>query len=80
MFQEHRPSIVLMDVMMPGMNGYEVCRRLRDNPAFSNTKIVLVTARGALEDKVTGYEAGADDFIAKPFSEDNILETVAFFD
>jgi len=76
---DFEPDLVLLDIMMPGMDGYEVCRRLRENPSLSDTRIVMVTAKGALEDKVTGYEAGADDFITKPFTEDNILETVAFF-
>ena len=74
-----KPDLILLDIMMPGIDGYEVCRRLRSKPAFKETKIIMVTAKGALDDKVAGYEVGADDFITKPFSEDNILETVEFF-
>ncbi|OHB74702.1 MAG: hypothetical protein A2Z25_19045 [Planctomycetes bacterium RBG_16_55_9] len=74
-----RPDIVLLDIMMPGMDGYEVCRRLREHPSLSETKILMVTAKGALEDRMKGYEAGANDFITKPFEEDDILESVEFF-
>ena len=76
---EFEPDLILLDIMMPGMDGYEVCRQLRKYPSLSETKIIMVTAKGELEDKVTGYEVGANDYITKPFDEDNILETVEFF-
>jgi len=76
---DFQPDIILLDVMMPDMDGYEVCRRLRRYPSLSETKIIMVTAKGALEDKVTGYEVGASDYITKPFDEKNILESVEFF-
>jgi DNA-binding response OmpR family regulator len=77
--RDFQPDIVLLDIMMPGMDGYEVCRRLRKQPSLADMKILMVTAKGALEDRVKGYEVGADDFIAKPFEEENILESVEFF-
>lgn len=77
--QDFQPDIVLLDIMMPGMDGYEVCRRLREQPALADIKILMVTAKGALEDRVKGYEVGANDFITKPFEEENILESVEFF-
>jgi DNA-binding response OmpR family regulator len=76
---EFEPDLVLLDIMMPGMDGYEVCRRLRRYSSLSETKIIMVTAKGGLEDKVTGYEVGASDYITKPFDEENILESVEFF-
>lgn len=76
---EFEPDLILLDIMMPGMDGYEVCRQLRKYPSLSETKIIMVTAKGELEDKVTGYEVGANDYITKPFDEDNILESVEFF-
>lgn len=76
---DFQPDIVLLDIMMPGMNGYEVCRRLREHPSLADIKILMVTAKGALEDRVKGYEVGANDFITKPFEEENILESVEFF-
>ena len=73
------PDVVLLDIMMPGMDGYEVCKRLREQPAFEDTTILMVTAKGALEDRIKGYQVGANDFITKPFEEENILESVEFF-
>jgi len=77
--QTFEPDVVLLDIMMPGMDGYEVCKRLREHPSLSDIKILMVTAKGALEDRVKGYEVGANDFITKPFEEENILESVEFF-
>jgi CheY-like chemotaxis protein len=76
---DFQPDVILLDIMMPGMNGYEVCRRLREHPSLGDIKILMVTAKGALEDRVKGYEVGANDFITKPFEEKNILESVEFF-
>ncbi len=65
MEEEHRPDVVLLDVSMPEMDGFEVMRQLRDR---TNVPIVLLTARGSDSDKVRGLELGADDYLAKPFS------------
>ncbi len=63
---EERPSLILLDVMMPDMDGYEVTRRLRKNPATKEIPILMFTAKTQLDDKVTGFEAGADDYLTKP--------------
>ncbi|GAB4544741.1 MAG: hypothetical protein Fur002_18220 [Anaerolineales bacterium] len=63
---EERPDLVLLDVMMPDMDGYEVARRLRKNPVTSSTPILMFTAKTQLDDKVTGFEAGVDDYLTKP--------------
>ncbi|MBI3162712.1 MAG: response regulator [Chloroflexi bacterium] len=63
---EERPSLILLDVMMPDMDGYEVTRRLRKNPATVDIPILMFTAKTQLDDKVTGFEAGADDYLTKP--------------
>jgi DNA-binding response OmpR family regulator len=76
---DFQPDLILLDIMMPDMDGYEVCKRLRKHSSLSQTKIIMVTAKGDLEDKVTGYEVGACDYITKPFDEENILESVEFF-
>ncbi len=76
---DFQPDLILLDIMLPEIDGYEVCRRLREHSSLSHTKIIMVSAKGALEDKVTGYEAGANDYITKPFEEKNILESVEFF-
>ena len=72
---ERRPDIVLLDVMMPGLDGYETCRRIRADPATSFIPVVMVTASGDAE-KVRGTEAGADDFITKPFDQAELLARV----
>lgn len=63
---ENPPDLVLLDVMMPGMDGYEVARRLRANGLTVNIPILMFTAKSQLDDKVTGFEAGADDYLTKP--------------
>ncbi len=63
---EDIPDLILLDVMMPEMDGYEVARRLRENPETANIPILMFTAKSQLDDKVTGFEAGADDYLTKP--------------
>jgi pilus assembly protein CpaE len=63
---EERPDLILLDVMMPDMDGYEVTRRLRRNPVTASTPILMFTAKTQLDDKVTGFESGADDYLTKP--------------
>jgi CheY-like chemotaxis protein len=63
---EERPDLILLDVMMPDMDGYEVTRRLRKNPTTEATPILMFTAKTQLDDKVTGFEVGADDYLTKP--------------
>lgn len=64
--QAERPSLIILDVMMPDMNGYEVCRRLRANPDTKAIPIIMFTAKTMIDDKVAGFEAGADDYLTKP--------------
>ena len=63
---EEIPDLILLDVMMPDMDGYEVARRLRQNPETASIPILMFTAKSQLDDKVTGFEAGADDYLTKP--------------
>jgi len=63
---EESPDLILLDVMMPDMDGYEVARRLRANPETADIPILMFTAKSQLDDKVTGFEAGADDYLTKP--------------
>jgi class 3 adenylate cyclase/CheY-like chemotaxis protein len=72
---EERPDLVLLDIVMPGMDGYEVCRRLRDDPATCLLPVVMITASGEQE-KIKAIEAGADDFIPKPFNQSELLARV----
>src|SRR3569833_963617 len=64
-----RPDIILLDVMMPGMDGFEVCRRLKDDPATRHIPIVLITALDGRSDRIAGLEAGADEFLTKPIDD-----------
>lgn len=66
-------SLILLDVMMGGMNGFDVARRLRENESSSNTPIIFLTAKGTENDKITGFNVGADDYISKPFSIREVL-------
>jgi len=71
-----KPDLILLDVMMPKMNGFEACRKLRAEAAFANTPILLLTARGQEVDKKMGLEAGANEYISKPFSPRQLLQYV----
>ncbi|MDO8475218.1 MAG: response regulator [Candidatus Rokubacteria bacterium] len=70
------PDLVLLDLMMPAMDGLEVCRRLRQDPATVSLPIVMLTAKGDEIDRVLGLEIGADDYIVKPFSPKELLARV----
>lgn len=61
-----RPDLILLDIMMPGLDGFEVTRKLRQNPETSSIPILIFTAKSQVEDKIEGYEAGADDYLTKP--------------
>jgi signal transduction histidine kinase len=74
-----RPDLVLLDVMMPGIDGYETCRRIRANPDLRSLKVVLVTAKAMKRERLSGYEAGADDYLTKPFDKDELLAKVRVF-
>jgi len=71
-----RPDVILLDVMMPGMDGFEVCRKLRAEPATMHIPIVMVTALSDTEDRVVGLSAGADDFLTKPVEDLALLARV----
>lgn len=63
-----RPDLVLLDLMLPDIQGTDVCRRIRTDPSLASTRVVMLTARGEESDRVVGFELGADDYVVKPFS------------
>jgi DNA-binding response OmpR family regulator len=76
MLEEVRPAIVLLDVMMPGMDGWEVARIIKNHPSFGTTRVVMLTARSDFADKHEGLRAGADDYIVKPIQLQELGERV----
>lgn len=70
------PDLVILDVMMPGMTGYEVCKRIKTNPDIADTKVLILTAKGQQSDKEAAWEALADFYLAKPFSPMELLSLV----
>jgi DNA-binding response OmpR family regulator len=73
---EVKPAIVLLDVMMPGMDGWEVARIIKNHPSFASTRVVMLTARSDFADKHEGLRAGADDYIVKPIQLRELGERV----
>ena len=72
----HRPNLVVLDLMMPGMDGLEVCRRMRGDERTRRIPVIMLTAKAAETDKIIGLEMGADDYITKPFSVRELLARV----
>src|SRR5262245_13306525 len=71
------PALILLDVMLPGMDGHEVCRRLRDDPQTRTIPIIIVSALGTLDvNRVAGLDLGVDDYVAKPFSPREVVARV----
>ena len=71
-----RPDLILLDIMMPDISGYEVCRRIRKDPACARIPVLMVTALGAMKDIEKGIEAGTDDFLTKPVNRLELLARV----
>jgi len=73
---QNPPDLVLLDIMMPGMDGYEVCRRLKSDPRSENIPVIFITAKGEVEDETKGLETGAVDYIVKPFTPSIVMARV----
>ncbi len=76
---DFHPDLILLDIMMPGIDGYETCRRIRANPTLNNVKVIMVSAKAMVSERLKGYEAGADDYITKPFDEEELLAKVRVY-
>lgn len=74
--EKQTPALIILDLMLPGMSGMELCRRLRREPLTEKTPLIMLTARAAEMDKIAGLEVGADDYIVKPFSLKEVIARV----
>ncbi|WP_172597626.1 hybrid sensor histidine kinase/response regulator [Sulfuriflexus mobilis] len=74
-----RPDIILLDIMMPGISGIEVCKKIKSSLANKNIKVILVSGMSMIEDRIIGYESGADDYVVKPFDDGELLAKVRVY-
>ncbi len=72
--QVERPDLIILDVMMPGLSGYDVCQRIKGDPRLSHAYVIMLTARGQEVDRLRSVEVGADEYVTKPFDPDYITE------
>jgi DNA-binding response OmpR family regulator len=70
------PDLVLLDIMLPGQSGFDVCTRIRENPALAAIRVLMLTARGANSDEARGRACGADDYLTKPFATQELVSRV----
>lgn len=70
------PDLIILDVMMPGKDGFSVAKYIRNQPSLENTAIIFLTAKGTSQDKMEGYDSGAESYIVKPFDNDEIVSKV----
>ena len=77
--EQHRPALVLLDVMMHGLSGLEVCRKLRENPDTRNMKIVFLSAKSQIKEQEEGLEAGGDYYVTKPFDYKELIKIIKHF-
>ncbi len=74
--EEQKPDLILLDIMMPQMDGFEVLTRLKGNPATASIPVIILTVKGEPEDVIKGYERGAEIYITKPFTSTEVLEAI----
>ena len=70
--RRHRPDLFILDIVMPGADGYQVCRQIRGDPLLREIPVLFLTAKGKDEDKIEGFRAGADDYLSKPFNMEEL--------
>ena len=73
---QDRPDLIVLDIMMPKLDGYETCKALKQNPATHDIPVILLSAKGRNVDQKIGFEVGADDYITKPFSPRKLVERI----
>ena len=74
--KSYNPDVILLDIMMPGIDGYTICQNLKENPEFYNTPVIFLTGRDKSDDMGRSFKSGGDMFIKKPFSCERLLEIV----
>ena len=77
--EEERPDLVLLDIMLPEIDGFEVCQRIKDNPETKDIPVIMLTAKKSREDMARGEKVGADWYITKPFKSAMVIETIQRF-
>ena len=73
---QYNPNVILLDIMMSGIDGYEVCKRIRADDAYKSIKIILISGRAMEDERQKGFAVGADDYITKPFDVDDIADKI----
>ena len=76
--EKSQPDLILLDIMMPDMDGYAVCKQLKNNPETVSIPVILLTCKGEMKDMIMGIQEGAFDYITKPFNPDDLLKRVSF--
>ena len=74
---QYKPDVILLDIMMSGIDGYEVCKRIRADDAYKSVKIILISGRAMEDERQKGFDVGADDYITKPFDVEDIAEKIS---
>lgn len=74
---EYRPDIIFVDIMMPRLDGYQTCSLVKSNAEFRNTPVIMLSSKDGLFDRAKGRSAGADDYLTKPFSRDELFDAIA---
>jgi len=74
--EQDKPDLIVLDIMMPKLDGYETCKALKSNPATKDIPVILLSAKGRNVDQKVGFEVGADDYITKPFSPRKLVERI----
>ena len=74
--QFNKPDLVILDIMLPEMDGFEVCRQIKENPQTRHIPVVMLTAKKTVQDQARGQQAGCDAYITKPFKSSKILDTI----
>ncbi len=74
---EHNPDVILLDVMMPGLDGYQTCALIKNNPEFNSTPVIMLTSKDSLFDRTRGRLMGADEYLVKPFNKKSLVDAIS---